>query len=169
MCFVKANFSVPDHPIGGMCGIGTSKRFWGDQGILHSANFVQTPIQVAGFLQVLPKSLFKKHVLSTRLWQYAKMSTALKAPGGLKNSKCKKGQLSNRPPIPYVAEMDIVRSKEEPQVFKVWGFRMIPISICPSTPVGTPRNTLHTSLQSSASSSRSRMGRTQSAGRLERL
>jgi hypothetical protein len=58
-------------------------------------------------------------MLSTRLWQFAKMSTNLKAPNGLKNSECKKGQLSIRPPIPYVVEMDIVMSKEEPQVLKV--------------------------------------------------
>ncbi len=44
---------------------------------------------------------------------------------------------------------------------------MIPVSTCPSTPVGTLRNTLHTSLQSSASSSR--RGWMQSAGGLERL
>jgi hypothetical protein len=37
----------------------------------------------------------------------------------LKNSECKKGQLSNRPPIQYVSEIDIVTSKEEPQVLKV--------------------------------------------------
>jgi hypothetical protein len=47
------------------------------------------------------------------------MSTTLKAPKGLKNSKCKKGQLSKRPPILYVAETDIVLSKEEPQSWKV--------------------------------------------------
>jgi hypothetical protein len=48
------------------------------------------------------------------------MSTTLKAPNGLKNYKCKKGQLlSNRPPIPYVAKTDILTSKEEPQVLKV--------------------------------------------------
>jgi hypothetical protein len=47
------------------------------------------------------------------------MGTTLKAPKGLKNSKCKKEQLSNQPFIPYVAEMDIVSSKEEPQVLKV--------------------------------------------------
>ncbi len=74
---------------------------------------------MTGFLQVLLKSSFKKLVLSTRLWQYAKMSTTLKAPDGLKNSKYKKGQLSNRPPTPYVAETDIVTSKEESQVLKV--------------------------------------------------
>jgi hypothetical protein len=47
------------------------------------------------------------------------MSVTLKAPGGMKNSKCKKGQLSNRLPIPYVAETEILMSKEEPQVLKV--------------------------------------------------
>jgi hypothetical protein len=47
------------------------------------------------------------------------MSTSLKAPNGLKNYKCKKGQLSNCLPIQCVAEMDIVMSKEEPQVLKV--------------------------------------------------
>jgi hypothetical protein len=58
-------------------------------------------------------------VISIILWQYAKISTTLKAPDGLKNSECKKGQLSNWPPIPYAAETDIVTSKEEPQVLKV--------------------------------------------------
>jgi hypothetical protein len=47
------------------------------------------------------------------------MSTTLNAPNGLKNFECKKGQLSNQPPIPYVAETNIVTSKEEPQVLKV--------------------------------------------------
>ncbi len=48
------------------------------------------------------------------------MSTTLKSSDGLKNAECKKGQLSNRPPIPYVPEMDIVTPKDEdPQVYKV--------------------------------------------------
>jgi hypothetical protein len=47
------------------------------------------------------------------------MSTTLKSPNGLKNAECKKGQLSNRPPIPYVPEADIVTPKEDPQVCKV--------------------------------------------------
>jgi hypothetical protein len=47
------------------------------------------------------------------------MSTTLKAPDVSKNSKYEKGQLSNRPPIPYVAEMDILTTREEPQVMKV--------------------------------------------------
>jgi hypothetical protein len=47
------------------------------------------------------------------------MGTTLKSPNRLKNSKCEKGQLSNRPPIPYEAETDIVTPKEEPQVLKI--------------------------------------------------
>jgi hypothetical protein len=47
------------------------------------------------------------------------MSTTLKAPNGLKNSKCKKGQLGNQLPIPFFAEMDIQMTREEPQVMKV--------------------------------------------------
>jgi hypothetical protein len=37
----------------------------------------------------------------------------------LKDAECKKGQLSQRPPIPYVLVVDVVTPKEEPQVLKV--------------------------------------------------
>jgi hypothetical protein len=47
------------------------------------------------------------------------MSAALKSPDRLKNAECKKGHLSNWPPIPYVPEMDIITPKEDPQVYKV--------------------------------------------------
>ncbi len=47
------------------------------------------------------------------------MSTSLKSPDGLKDAECKKGQLSHRPPIPYIPVVDIVTPKEEPQVFKI--------------------------------------------------
>ncbi len=92
--------------------------FSGTKQFLLSAN-LQATIQAAGFLQVLPKSSFKKLLLGTKLWQYAKMSTTLKSPDGLKNAECKKGQLNNWPPIPYVPEVDIVMPKEEPQSLKV--------------------------------------------------
>ncbi len=85
---------------------------------MHSAN-LQATIQSAEFLQVPPKSSFKKFLLSTGLWQHAKMSTTLKTPDGLKDSEWKKGQLSNWPPIPYVPVVDIVMPKEDPQVLKV--------------------------------------------------
>ncbi len=47
------------------------------------------------------------------------MSTSLKSPHGLKDAECKNGQLSHRPPIPYVPVVDIVMPKEEPQLYKV--------------------------------------------------
>jgi hypothetical protein len=47
------------------------------------------------------------------------MSTNLKSPDMLKDAECKKGQLSQRPPIPYVPVVDVVTPKEEPQVLKV--------------------------------------------------
>ncbi len=37
----------------------------------------------------------------------------------LKDAECKKGQLSQQPPIPYVPVVDIVTPKEEPTVLKV--------------------------------------------------
>jgi hypothetical protein len=87
---------------------------------LHFAN-LQATIQAAGFLQVPPKSSFKKLLLGTGLWgyTYVKMSTNLKSPDVLKDAECKKGQLSQRPPIPYVPVVDVVTPKEEPQVLKV--------------------------------------------------
>ncbi len=74
---------------------------------------------MAGFLQVLPKSSFKKYLLGAGLWQHTKMSTSLKSLDGSKNAECKKGQLSHRPPILYVHVIDIVMPKEEPQIFKI--------------------------------------------------
>ncbi len=58
-------------------------------------------------------------LLGTGLWQHAKMSTSLKSPDGLKDAECEKGQLSHRPPIPYIPVVDIVIPKEEPQHYKV--------------------------------------------------
>ncbi len=47
------------------------------------------------------------------------MSISLKSPDGLKDAECEKGQLSHRPPFPYVPVVDIVMPKEDPQVFKI--------------------------------------------------
>jgi hypothetical protein len=85
---------------------------------LHSAN-LQATIRAAGFLQVSPKSSFKKLLLGTGLWQHAKKSTSLKSPDGLKDAECEKGKLSHWPPIPYVPVVDIIMPKEEPQLSKV--------------------------------------------------
>ncbi len=113
----KNNF-VPDHPIGCTCKVSISKLKFGTKIFLHSAN-LQATIQAAGFLQVPPNSPLKKLLLGTGLWQYAKMSTSLKFPDGLKDAECEKGQLSHRPPIPYVPVVDVVTPKEEPQLYKV--------------------------------------------------
>ncbi len=110
----KNNF-VPDHPIGHTCKVGISKLNFGTKKFSHYAN-LQGTIQAAGFLRVPPKSPFKKLLLGTGLWQYAKMSTSLKSPHGLKDAECEKGQLSHRPPIPYVPVVDVVMPKEEPQL-----------------------------------------------------
>jgi hypothetical protein len=85
---------------------------------LHSAN-LQATVQAAGFLQVPPKYPFKKLLLGTGLWQYAKMSTSLKSPDGFKDAECKKGQLSHWPPILYVSFVDVITPKEVPQLYKV--------------------------------------------------
>jgi hypothetical protein len=114
----RPKFSVPDHPISRTCGIGTSIFWGGTKNFLHSAN-LQATIPTAGFLRVPPKFSFKKLLLGTGLWHHAKMSTSLKSPDGLKDAECKKGQLSHRPPIPYVPVVDVAMPKEEPQIFKI--------------------------------------------------
>jgi hypothetical protein len=53
------------------------------------------------------------------LWQHAKMSAFLKSPKGLKDLDYKKGQLSSRPPNPYVPLMDLVTTKESPKSLKI--------------------------------------------------
>ncbi len=100
--------------------VGTSKSFFVTKKFLHSAN-LQATIQAAGFLRVPSKSPFKKLLLGTGLWwyTYVKMSTNLNSPDALKDTKCKKGQLSQWPPIPYVPVVDVVTPKEEPTVLKV--------------------------------------------------
>ncbi len=67
-------FFVPCHPTGCKCGSAQARVFWGDQEFLLSVKFFQATIQVAGFLQVLPKSLFKRLVLRTGLWHHAVLS-----------------------------------------------------------------------------------------------
>jgi hypothetical protein len=47
------------------------------------------------------------------------MSTNLKSTDMLKDAKCKKGQLAQRPPIPYIAVVDVVMPKEDSAMLKV--------------------------------------------------
>ncbi len=37
----------------------------------------------------------------------------------LKDAECEKGQLSQRPPIPYIPVVDVVTPKDDPAVLKV--------------------------------------------------
>ncbi len=101
-----------------ICVESAQAIFFFTKKFLHSEN-LQATIPTAGFLQVLPKSTFKKLLLGTGLWQHAKMSSSLKSPDGLKDAECKKGQLSHWPPIPYVPVVDIIMPTEESQVFKI--------------------------------------------------
>ncbi len=78
-----------------------------------SANVLNTT-QAVWFLQVLPRSSFKRLVLGTTLWQHTKMSTVLKSPKGLKDWECKKGQLSSWSSILYVPPMELVTTKKAP-------------------------------------------------------
>ncbi len=118
--------------------------FFGAKKFLHSAN-LQAAIPMAGFLRVPPKSSFEKLLLGTGLWHHAKMSTSLKSPDGLKDAECKKGQLSHRLPIPYIPVVASSRPRKNPRSSRS-SFLARPTSACPSTPVGTTRNTLHTLL-----------------------
>ncbi len=63
--------------------------------------------------------LFKRLMLSTTLWQHAKMSTTFKSPKGLKDSECKKGQLSSWPPSLYIPRTDLVNTKKAPETLKI--------------------------------------------------
>ncbi len=47
------------------------------------------------------------------------MSTTLKTSKRLKDSKCKKGQLSSWPPVPYVPPMNLVTTKEVHETLKI--------------------------------------------------
>jgi hypothetical protein len=91
---------------------------------------------MVGFLQVPPKSSFKKLLLGSGFCQHAKTSTSLKSPDRLKEAECKKGQLSHRPPIPYVSVIDIVMPKEVPQIFKI----KLPDASHLSVPIYSHRN-----------------------------
>ncbi len=47
------------------------------------------------------------------------MSASNKIPEGLKDSKCKKGNLGVCPPIPYVPPMDLLQTKENMDTLKL--------------------------------------------------
>jgi hypothetical protein len=69
---------------------------------LLSAKFPADAGQLWEILQVPPKTLFKRLLLETLLWQYP-MSTTLKSPPKvMKDLECEKRTLTVQPPIPYI-------------------------------------------------------------------
>jgi hypothetical protein len=73
------------------------------------------------FLQVPPKSSYKRLIIGTKLYLSAKMSNSSKTPKGLKDSRCEKGHLGICPPIQYVPPMDLdlLQVKDSTEMLKV--------------------------------------------------
>jgi hypothetical protein len=65
-----------------------------------------------------PRSTFKRLFLETKKLLIPIMSTeSAKSPAeGLKNSECKRGVITTRPPIPYVAEVDPYEKPEKTKI-----------------------------------------------------
>ncbi len=47
------------------------------------------------------------------------MSVPLKSPEGLNDHECEKGNMSHRPPIPYVPPTDLLPATTKPDVIKI--------------------------------------------------
>jgi hypothetical protein len=141
------NFSVPDHTIGCTCGIGTSAIF-GDQEIFafckssshHTSGWVPTS-SAKVFFQETP----------ARYWTLAAHQNEYLPQVSWWVEGC--GVLYHRPTIPYIPVVDIVTPKKNLNITRS-SFQTRHTSVCPSTPVGTMRNTLHTLLRSFVSSNR---------------
>ncbi len=103
-------FFVPDHPIGRTCRIGTSEFFLGPRKFSFCSGWAPTS-SAKVFFQETPAWFW---TLAASQNEYFPQFC-----DGLKDAECKKGQLSNRLPIPYVPVVDIVMPKEETQIFKV--------------------------------------------------
>ncbi len=71
------------------------------------------------FLHILPKSSYKQLILQVGLFYHAKMSASSKVPEGLKDSKCEKGNLGARLPIPYIPPTDLLQAKENSDSIKL--------------------------------------------------
>jgi hypothetical protein len=87
--------------------------------IFALCKFSGTTTQATWFLQVPPRSTFKRLVLGITLWQHVKMTTLLKSLEGFKDLECKKWQLSSWPPNPCVSPTDLVITKESSNNLKV--------------------------------------------------
>ncbi len=80
---------------------------------------VAKKILTNGFLQVPPKSSYKRLIIGTKLYLSAKMSNSSKTPKDLKDSECKKGHLGICLPIPYVPPTDLLQVKDCMEMLKV--------------------------------------------------
>jgi hypothetical protein len=67
-------------------------------------------------LRVPAKSFFKRLILETPLWSYSMSSSLKSPPEGLKASKCEKGKLGARPPIPYAPPTNLIKKQEGEQI-----------------------------------------------------
>ena len=64
-----------------------------------------------------PKSTFKRLFLKTRSLLVPIMSLSAKSLAeGLKDSECKWGTVANRPPIPYMALVDLYEKQEKTEI-----------------------------------------------------
>ena len=76
-------------------------------------------IQAYKYLRVPPRSSFKRLLIGTELYLSPKMSVPLKSPEGLKDHECEKGNLSQRPPIPYVPPTDLLPATSKIETIKI--------------------------------------------------
>jgi hypothetical protein len=64
-----------------------------------------------------PKSTFKQLFLETNAFLIPIMSGNAKSPAeGLKDSECERGAIATRPPIPYVAPVDLYQKPENTEI-----------------------------------------------------
>ena len=58
-------------------------------------------------------------MIGTELYLSSRMSVPLKSPDGLKDHECEKGNLSHRPPIPYVPPTDLLPATSKIETIKI--------------------------------------------------
>ncbi len=65
----------------------------------------------------LPRSTFKRLFLETKTLLIPIMSGSAKSPAeGLKDLECERGVITTRPPIPYVAAVDLYKKAEKTKI-----------------------------------------------------
>ncbi len=74
-----------------------------------SARFGATKLLVIHFLMSSAMMLYLQ----------ARMSASMKAPEGLKDLECQKGNLGARPPIPYITPMDLLQTNKNTGTLKL--------------------------------------------------